>query len=81
MEEIIIFSKDAEEYIHHVDERITKLGEGGVTINLRNCLFCSDFIAYLIHIIKLNQLEINHSNPKTTGTQKSDQKTKSIFIR
>lgn len=35
MDDAIIFSKDIDVQIHHVDELITKLGEAGVNRNLK----------------------------------------------
>lgn len=34
MDDIIIFSRDIEEQLHHVDEIITTLGDERVTLNL-----------------------------------------------
>lgn len=39
MENIIIFSKDLDEHIHHIDEILTTLGETGLTLKLKKFRF------------------------------------------
>lgn len=65
MEDIIMFSKDIEEHLHHVNEIITTLGEAGVTRNLGKCHIFSDSVDYLSYIIKPGQLEIDQSHTKS----------------
>lgn len=62
---IIIFSRDIEELLHHVDEIVMKLGEAEVTLDLKKCRFFSNSIHYLGHIINPRRLEIYQTHTKS----------------
>lgn len=58
LDEVIIFSNNADEHIKHVDEILTTLVDDGVTFNISKCLFFQQEVEHIGHMGKLWSLEI-----------------------
>lgn len=63
--DVSIFSKAFDEHIRHEDERLTTITEANTTLTISKCLFFSDNVEYLGHLIKPGKLEIDDANTKS----------------
>ena len=61
LDDVIVFSKDAETHLRHVDE---VLRETGVTLKLRKCAFLQPKVDYLGHVITPGKLSVAVDNSK-----------------
>jgi len=61
LDDVIIFSKEEEEHIRHVDHVLTVLRQAGVTLKLRKSEFFRKSVNYLGHTIRPGRLEILES--------------------
>jgi len=51
LDDVVIFSAYAEQHVKDVDVVLTRLREAGVTLNLEKCIWFSDEVEYLGHIV------------------------------
>lgn len=58
MEDIIIFSKDADSHLRHVEQIVSELHKESVTINLGRFAFFKKKVGYLGHLFELGKLSI-----------------------
>lgn len=65
LDDIIVFSRNEEDNLAHLDEVLTALENAGVTLNLSMCSFFTKAIKYLGHVIKLGTLEVAESATRT----------------
>lgn len=63
--DIIRFSKDVEDHIHHANGILTTLERAEVTLSLKKCPSFRDSVDCPGHIIKTWRQEINQSNTKS----------------
>ena len=52
LDDIIIFSKNKEDHLRHVEQVLSAMNCAGVTLKLSKCSFFTDRVKYLGHIIK-----------------------------
>jgi len=62
LDDVIIFSANAEQHIKDVDTVLTRLHEAGVTLNLEKCTWISDEVEYLGHIVRPGTLHVHNKN-------------------
>ena len=58
LNDVIVFSKDAETHLRHVDEVLRLLRETSVTLKLRKCAFFQPKVDYLGHVITPGKLSV-----------------------
>lgn len=75
LKDTIIFSKDIEKRLHHVDECRTTIGEAVFTVNRKNFRFLSVLVVYLGRIIEPGQLHIDQSYKKCLRSAKNEKST------
>ena len=59
IDDIIIFSRDEESHLRHVDQVLEALHRANVTIKLSKCDFFTNKVKYLGHIIKPGKLSVD----------------------
>ena len=59
LDDVIIFSKDEESHLRHLDEVLHALQLAGVTLKLAKCNFFTDTVHYLGHVIRPGTLSID----------------------
>ena len=59
IDDIIIFSKDEESHLDHVDQVLEALHRANVTIKLKKCDFFTNKVKYLGHIIEPGKLSVD----------------------
>lgn len=64
LDDIIIFSKDAESHLRHVEQILSALHKANVTIKLGKCAFFTQKVRYLGHIIEPGKLSIDETVTK-----------------
>ena len=62
LDDVIVFSKDAESHLEHLDEILTLLRKAGVTLKLRKCSFFQDRVNYLGHVVSPGKLAVASEN-------------------
>jgi len=62
LDDVIIFSANAEQHVKDVDTVLHRLREAGVTLNLQKCTWFSDEFEYLGHIVRPGQLHVHNKN-------------------
>ena len=67
LDDVIVFSKDTNEHVAHVDEVLTLLRSAGVSIKLKKCEFFQPKLDYLGHIITPGKLAVATENTKAFG--------------
>ena len=65
LDDVIIYSKNVEEHIQHVDEILHCLSKAGVTLKIKKCKFFTTTVDYLGHVIKPGKLEIDRTNTES----------------
>jgi len=65
LDNVIIFSANAEQHVKDVDTVLHRLREAGVTLNLEKCTWSSDEVEYLGHIVRPRQLHVHDKNVDT----------------
>ena len=55
-DDVIIFYKNVDKHIQHVDEVLTILRNAGISLKLRKCEFFQQKVNYLGHVILQNKL-------------------------
>ena len=64
LDDVIVFSKNAETHLQHVDEVLRLLRRTGVTLKLRKCSFFQPKVDYLGHVITRGKLSVAVENSK-----------------
>ena len=64
LDDVIIFSKDTNEHVAHVDEVLTLLRSAGVSLKLKKCEFFQPKVDYLGHVITPGELAVATENTK-----------------
>jgi len=62
LDDVIVFSKTAEEHIQHLDTVLTRLREAGVALNLEKCSLFKTEVEYLGHIVSPGMLRVRNRN-------------------
>jgi len=62
LDDVIIFSANAEQHLKDVDTVLHRLRKAGVTLNLEKCTWFSDEVEYLGHIVRPGQLHVHNKN-------------------
>jgi len=62
LDDVIIFSANAEQHVKGVDMVLQRLREAGVTLNLEKCTWFSDEVEYLGLIVRPGQLHVHNKN-------------------
>ena len=59
LDDVIIFSRDIESHLDHVEQILTVLHNAGVSLKLKKCNFFTDTVKYLGHIVRPGTLEVD----------------------
>jgi len=62
LDDVIIFSENAEQHVKDADTVLHRLREAGVTLNLEECTWFCDEVEYLGHIVRHVQLHVHNKN-------------------
>ena len=62
LDDIIIFSKSAEEHLKHVEQVLSVLRTAGLSLKLSKCNFFTDTVDYLGHVIRPGLLQVATKN-------------------
>jgi len=62
LDDVIIFSANAEQHVKDVDTVLHCLREAGVTLILEKCTWFSDEVEYLGHIVRPGHLDVHNKN-------------------
>ncbi len=65
IDDIIIYSKTAEAHLKDVESILEALTQAGVSLKFKKCLFFTDSVRYLGHIVRPGTLEIDQSHVKS----------------
>lgn len=57
-DDAIVFSKSLEQHLDHVSTVLSLLKYAGVSLKMKKCLFFTDQVYYLGHIIRLGKLQV-----------------------
>jgi len=64
LDDLIIFSADAESHLSHLDTVLTLLGKHGVTQKTQKCHLFSNEVEYRGHVLRPGRLSVNEKNLK-----------------
>jgi len=64
LDDIIVYSTNAESHLSHLEKVFTLLGENGVTLKAKKCHIFSNEGEYLGHVIRLGRISVNEKNLK-----------------
>jgi len=64
LDDLIIFSADAESHLSHLDTVLALLGKHGVTLKAQKCHLFSNEVEYLGHVVRPGRLSMNEKNLK-----------------
>ena len=78
LDDIIIFSKNKENHLRHVEQVLSAMNCAGVTLKLSKCSFFTDRVKYLRHIIKPGCLEIDTAHVKSLREAKPPKTKKEL---
>ena len=56
MDDILIFYRDFDQHMDHLDTVLNKLASAGFTTNARKCSFCKPEIKFLGHVVSKEKL-------------------------
>ena len=59
VDDVIIYSKTAEEYLYHIQQILEKLRKHGLYIKPKKCKFTETEISYLGHIINRDRTHMD----------------------
>ena len=62
LDDIIIFSKDRETHLQHVDQILAVLHKNGLTLKLKKCHFFQQSVDYLGHVVRPGLLQVAEKN-------------------
>ena len=62
LDDVIVFSKDMEQHLDHLDQVLSLLRDAGVSLKLRKCSFFQSRVTYLGHVISPGKLSIADEN-------------------
>jgi len=62
LDDVIIFSANAEQHVEDVDTVLHRLREAGVTLTLEKCTWFSDEVENLGHIVRPGKLHVHNKN-------------------
>jgi len=62
LDDVIIFSANADQHVKDVDMVLHRMREAGVTLNLEKCTWFSDEVEFLGHIVHPGQLHVHNKN-------------------
>jgi len=62
LDDVIIFSANAEQHVKDVDKVLRRPREAEVTLTLEKCAWFSDEVEYLGHIVRPGQLHVHNNN-------------------
>ena len=68
LDDLIIFSADAESHQLHLDTVLTLFGKHEVTLNAQKCHLFSNEVEYLGHVLRPGSLSVNEKNHKAIKT-------------
>ena len=61
LDDILIFNKDKEEHLRHIDQVLRRLHEEGLKINLEKCTFIREELVFLGFVISKGYLKMDPS--------------------
>ena len=64
IDDVIIFSRNVEDHLQHVDEVLTLLSKAGVSVKLKKCDFFCDPVSYLGHVVTPGKLGVATENAR-----------------
>jgi len=64
LDDMIVFSHDAETHLSHLDEVFTLQGNAGVTLKAKKCHLFSNKVDYLGHVVRPGRISVNERNLK-----------------
>jgi len=64
MDDLIIFSADAESHLSHLDTVLTLLSKHGVTLKAQKCHLFTNEVEYLGHVVRPGRLSVDEKNLK-----------------
>jgi len=67
LDDIIVYSADAESHLSNLEKVFTLLGENGVTLKAKKCHLFGNEVEYLGHVIRPGRISVNEKNLKATG--------------
>ena len=62
LDDVIIFSQRAEDHLRDVDQVLDVLRHAGISLRFGKCLFFTDSVRYLGHIVRPGTLEVDQSH-------------------
>jgi hypothetical protein len=62
LDDVIVFSSSRDAHLAHVEEVLTLLGSGGLSLKLKKCHFFSDTVDYIGHVIRPGRLGVAEKN-------------------
>jgi len=62
LDDVFIFSANAEQHVKDVDTVLHRLRDAGVTLNLKKCTGFSDEVEYIGHIVRPGRLHVHNKN-------------------
>jgi len=62
LDDLIIFSADAESHLSHLDTVLTLLGKHGVILKAQKCHLFRDMVEYVGHVVRPGRLSVNEKN-------------------
>jgi len=65
LDDLNIFSADAEAHMPHLDTVLTLLGKHGATLKAQKCHLFSNEVEYLGHVVRPGRLSVNEKNLKS----------------
>jgi hypothetical protein len=70
LDDIIVFSKNNEEHMEHLDLVLHRLYRAGLSLNLKKCHFFKKEVSYLGHVIGQGTLSVSGKNTRALKTAK-----------
>ncbi len=78
LDDIIIFSKSREEHVAHVQQVANRLRIFNLKVNFKKCLFATNEVEYLSHIIGNGELKPNPGKIKAVADYQRPTSTKGV---
>lgn len=64
LDDVIVFSRSAEEHLAHLDQVLTLLKENGVSLKASKCHLFQEEVEYLGHVVRPGRISVNEKNTK-----------------